>query len=243
MIKARIFRYDPRTDREARFDLFEVESHHSMSVLDLLFEVLQRHDPGVSFRCSCRVGMCGTCGMLINNRERLACQTKVAALGDDIEIKPLNHMPVIKDLAIDMSPFFAKYRAVEPNFRDPVDEGILELIPDRGDLLNVGDSCISCGLCVSACTMIAVDPDFVGPAALYRALTLIEDPREQRATDRLNEAVVGEHGAWPCHGHMDCIKVCPKGLPLTESIQKIKRLAATRALTGTLRDFGRRRPA
>ncbi|MBI4539978.1 MAG: succinate dehydrogenase/fumarate reductase iron-sulfur subunit [Gemmatimonadetes bacterium] len=233
-VTAHVFRFDPAANTGAWLESYPVDAFPDMTVLDLLFEVVRRHDPALSFRCSCRVGMCGTCTLLINGREGLACQTKVAMLGDEITVRPLNHLPVVKDLVVDMDPFFVRLRAVDASFHgDPARQEIARVVWEREDLLGEAGDCITCGACLSACSMLALDRGFVGPAALYRALMLVEDPREGEPEPRVARTL-GEHGVWRCHGHMDCVKVCPKQLPLTKAIHSLKRLGVRWAVGARL---------
>ena len=233
-IRAHIFRYDPERDAEPALATYELATYPNMSVLDLLFQVVENHDPDVSFRFSCRVGMCGSCGMVVNDREALACQTAVGSLGDEITIRPLNHLPVEKDLLVDLGPLFANFDRVDAAFHGEQSNEIARGVPAPDDLRSSAGDCISCGLCMSACSMLSFAPDYAGPAALYRALTLIEDVREPHPERRLG-LVNGEDGIWRCHSHMDCVEACPKDLPLTQSIMKLKRLSVRNAFRRPLR--------
>jgi succinate dehydrogenase/fumarate reductase iron-sulfur protein len=234
-IRAQVYRFDPERDSEPALSAFELATYPNMSVLDLLFQVVEEHEPDLSFRFSCRVGMCGSCGMLVNGREALACQTAVGELGDEVTIRPLNHLPVEKDLLVDLGPLFASFERADASFvgEDGQDE-LVTVVPEPGDMLATAGDCISCGLCVSACSVLSFDPDYIGPAALFRTLTLIEDKREpgpERRLDKVND----EHGIWRCHSHMDCVAACPKDLPLTQAIMKLKRLSVKRAFRRPLR--------
>lgn len=233
MVGANVYRFDPARDEAPGSRRYEVATFPDMSVLDLLFRIVEEHDATLSFRFSCRVGMCGSCAMLINGREALACQTRVARLGREITIRPLNHLPVRKDLLVELGPFFATFeRARARSATAPAE--LARVLPDDGDVLSVTADCVSCGACYSACAMVALDREFLGPAALYRALRSIEDKREDAPEERLAE-LTGEHGIWRCHAHMDCVAACPKGLPLTGAIMKLRRLAARRAFGLPLR--------
>jgi succinate dehydrogenase / fumarate reductase iron-sulfur subunit len=215
------------------FDAFELDAYPNMSVLDALFEIVAGPDPTLSFRCSCRLGMCGSCAMVINGRERLACRTKVAALGRRVRLEPLRNLPVVKDLVVDMAPFFDRYQRVRPYFVGDANRREPAVVPpDRGDrpLVSRALDCIGCGACYSACGMVAAYPGYLGPAALVRAFALERDQRD-RDPDRI-ASVDGEDGVWRCHVHGDCMQVCPKGVPVTDLIQRLKRSAARAALAG-----------
>jgi succinate dehydrogenase/fumarate reductase iron-sulfur protein len=140
-----------------------------ITVLDALFYVVQNVDSTVSFRCACRAAMCGSCGMVMNGREGLACRIQLAGLGKMVRVEPMRNMPVIKDLAVDMEPFFDKYQAVTPYIvpRDNSQEPAV--IPPGSTLRDLIDDhldCITCGACYSACSIVASDPSYLGPAAL-----------------------------------------------------------------------------
>lgn len=219
----------------ARFDrslgryeaTYEVEPAAQFSILDLLRTIAQRHDPTLSFRSSCRVGMCGTCALLVDGREALACQTPAPPAGGTVRLGPLRNLAVLKDLVVDPEPFFVRYRRVNPA------GGVLSSeVP--GGAETSGD-CITCGACLSACTMAAVNPAYVGPAALFRALRLVEESEGSDVESRLR-ALATSDGMYGCRGHLDCLAACPKDLALPQAIHKLKRMAARRVL-----GFGPRR--
>lgn len=230
-----VYRFVPGQDEEPSMDRYTVEAHENMSVLDLLFEIVEKHDPDVSFRFSCRVGMCGSCGMVINGREGLACQTSVGDLGDEITIRPMNHMPVQKDLLVDLGSLFERFARVKGHFDgDREQEELSKITQSETGTLGTEGDCISCGLCLSACSMVSFDPSYVGPAALFRSLSLIEDPREPSPEERLR-GVDTDDGIWRCHAHMDCVAVCPKDLPLTGAIATLKRMTVKQRLERAVR--------
>lgn len=231
-VTVRVYRYEGADGEKPRLDTFEVSVHQHMSVLDLLFKIVDHHDPDVGFRFSCRVGMCGSCGILVNGREALACQTAVAGAGSSIELRPLNHLPVTKDLLVDLGPLFTRFEAVAGRFAGSSAAGVATLTADDDSALGEVGNCISCGLCLSACSVLDFDQDFVGPAAIYRALNLLDDSREEIAPDRI-DLLTDEHGVWRCHVQQDCLEVCPKDLPLTQAIQTVKR----RAVGSTLQNL------
>jgi succinate dehydrogenase / fumarate reductase iron-sulfur subunit len=175
--------------------------------------------------------MCGSCGMVINGRERLACKTNVTDLstGDDITLRPMNHFPVIKDLVVDMDPLFRKFRDTL-SFFEPKEEltepaQIPPDAPEREEI-RIATDCIACGCCVSSCTMVHHHPEYVGPAALARAYSLIADSRDGLFAERLAAAVPSCH---ECRSEMNCTEVCPKGISPTRAIKYIQRVALTHA--------------
>ncbi|MFO7802539.1 MAG: 2Fe-2S iron-sulfur cluster-binding protein, partial [Desulfovermiculus sp.] len=179
------------------------------------------------FRYACRVSMCGSCGMVINGRERLACKTTVASLkGQEITIRPLNHFPVIKDLVVDMEPFFKKYEQAMPFF-DPAHEQNEPAIikpnsKERQAIGRVATECIACGCCVSSCTMMNYHQGYQGPAALNRAFTLLLDSRDGLYDSRIDHVL---QSCYNCRTEFNCTEVCPKEISPTRAIKYIQRLA------------------
>ena len=224
--RVEVFRYNSAFDELPHFDQFEVETYENSTVLDTLFTIVENSDSDISFRCSCRLGMCGSCAMLINGREGLACRTKMHQLSDPVVIRPLRNLPIIKDLTVNMDPFFEKWESIKPYFiaSEQLDHSTFANIPsssDRRGIIDQSLDCITCGACWSACTIVALDEDYIGPAALNRAYTLIEDERDGGHDTRMDVAA-GEHGAERCHTLFNCMEVCPKHLKPTWAIQKIK---------------------
>src|SRR5262245_44431991 len=161
---------------------YDVAAGADTTVLDALVAVQRGQDPTLAFRYACRVGMCGSCAMVVNGQERWACRTRLAALPEGpISIRPLYHFPLLRDLVVDMAPFAAKMRDVRAALAPAADAEPYALIPagsaERRDI-DPAIECIGCGMCVSACTMVAHDPRFPGPAALNRAWTVTRDSRD-----------------------------------------------------------------
>lgn len=221
-----VFRYDPASGEEPRFERYQMETFENSTVLDALFTIVEETGEPISFRCSCRLGMCGSCAMLINGRERLACRTKIQKLSNPVRVQPLRNLPVIRDLVVDMTPFFEKWKEIKPYFigdasADPDEFARIPAgSPSRG-MIDESLDCITCGACWSACTVVALDDQYLGPAALNRAYTLIQDERDVAADERL-AIVSGEHGIERCHTLFNCMEVCPKHLKPTWTIQKLK---------------------
>ncbi|HZV36432.1 MAG TPA: succinate dehydrogenase/fumarate reductase iron-sulfur subunit [Verrucomicrobiae bacterium] len=211
------------------FESHRVSVGEKASVLDALFALQCGPCPDLAFRFSCRVGMCGSCAMVVNGREQLTCSTLVKTIGDTLRIEPLRNLPVTRDLAVDMKPFFAAYQRVMPQFmpRDDLNQNDFYPIPHdskEGRALNHQPQCIDCGACYSACTLVTLHPRYAGPMALNRALNLIVDPRDKTRAQRL-ELVAGEAGVFRCHTLGNCRDVCPRGISPTHSIERLKRLA------------------
>ncbi len=228
-IAVSVQRSAPDASGAARFETHTVQLGEQASILDALFALQRGPVPDLAFRFSCRVGMCGSCAMVVNGRERLTCSTLVKTVGPELRIEPLRNLPVVRDLATDMKPFFDAYQRVTPNFIPRDDLGDFHLFPHDGaewKALNHQPQCIDCGACYSACTLVTLHPRYLGPMALHRALALIVDPRDKAREERM-EIVAGEAGAFRCHTLGNCHDVCPRGISPTESIQRLKRLSFT----------------
>ena len=226
----------------------------SMSVLDALIWARGNSDASLAFRCACRVGMCGTCGVVINGRERLACKTLVAQQLDigsgAIRVEPLRRLPVIRDLVTDPGDFYRRLAAVKPNLTpSPDEQGPAVILPDSKErrAIDPHRECIHCGLCYSACSMVRPDlgagPDreFLGPAAVNRVFALVEDSRDTARGERL-ATVDGKSGVWSCRTIFECTAVCPKGIPITLAFQRLKRRLLVQKLKSFF-TFGKQRQA
>jgi succinate dehydrogenase/fumarate reductase iron-sulfur protein len=221
-------RFDPGTDSRPRFERHEVEVDERASVLDALLTLQRGPVPDLAFRFSCRVGMCGSCGMVVNGREQLACSALVKPLGRELRIEPLRNLPVVRDLVADLAPFFAAYQRVLPHLVARAGLDDFYSIPHASAEWQVMDhqpQCIDCGCCYSACTLVTLNPRYLGPMALHRALMLAVDPRDGARDERM-QIVAGEAGAFRCHTLGNCREVCPRGISPTASIQRLKRFAA-----------------
>lgn len=232
-------RFTPSLDQKSRFETYDAELSDKASVLDALFALQRGAAPDLAFRFSCRVGMCGSCAMVVNGREQLTCSTLVKNVGANLKIEPLRNLPVVRDLAVDLKPFFDAYRKTMPAFapRADLDQNSFFPIPHgskNGKRLNDQPQCIDCGACYSACTLVTLNPRYVGPMALNRALSLIVDPRDGKRDHRL-KVVTGEDGAFRCHTLGNCREVCPRGISPTHSIERLKRLAVSDQLASPFR--------
>ncbi|MBI2914761.1 MAG: succinate dehydrogenase iron-sulfur subunit [Firmicutes bacterium] len=229
----RVFRFDPEVDAAHRYDTYQVPMRPGLTVLEALFYVLERLDGSLAFRYSCRGAVCGACAMRVNGRFRLACRTQLGDLGDgEVLVEPLHNLPLIKDLVVDMDPFFEKYERIMPyliaNTEMPPEEESYQSPKDR---LAVDEmiGCILCGACYAACTMCGTREDYLGPAALTKAYRFVADSRDEGRKRRL-EVVSGEDGVLRCHTIFNCAEVCPKEINPTASIQALKKLAARKKL-------------
>ncbi len=225
----RIFRWSPEAG--ARFDDFRIQADARTTVLDALVRLQETEAPDLAFRYACRVGMCGSCAVVVDGRERWGCRTRLATLarrGAPVTIRPLYHFPLIRDLVVDMAPFVARMTAVGAAFVARADAPpaavparIAGGSPER-EAIDAAIECIGCGACLSACTMVRWDPRFPGPAALNRAFTLLADSREGGAAARA-PALLSEDAVFRCHGQAQCTAVCPMGLAPADSIGKLRR--------------------
>jgi len=221
-----VFRYAPGLAE--RTQEYRIEARAGMTVLDALVEIQRTQDPALAFRYACRVGMCGSCAMVVNGRERWACRTLLSTLGRrQVTIRPLYHFPLIRDLVVDMTPFVEKMKAVQAAFVPaPGAHEFARIGRDSRERREIDPTleCIGCGACVSACTMVAHDPRFAGPAALNRAFTLMADSRDGGKTDRW-APLLSEDALWRCHGQANCTEVCPMELSPADSILRLRRRA------------------
>lgn len=221
-----------RGDRDGGFQTFLVPARENQTVLDVVTEIQRTQDATLSYRFACRVGMCGSCAMVVNGRPRWTCRTRVDQLeGGVLKIEPLRNLPIVKDLAVDMEPFFDKWRDArgyfEPGENPP--EDFVRVDPESVErkAADEGIECINCGICYSACDVVSWNEDYLGPAALNRAWTLVNDVRDRGQDARLT-AVSGDAGCHSCHSHMSCTEFCPKHLTPTYSIAGLKRATSNR---------------
>ena len=220
-----------RGGADGRFQEFDVPRHESQTVLDVVTHIQRHLDPTLAYRFACRVGMCGSCAMTVNGSPRWTCRThvdKVAGSGV-LEVAPLANLPVVRDLVADMGEFFDKWAKARGHFkptRTRADDfaAVRPDDPARREA-DAGIECIGCGVCYSACDVVKWNRDYLGPAALNRAWTLVNDARDGGQEERLH-AVAGDAGCHLCHTLMSCTVLCPKELSPTRSIAGLKRATA-----------------
>ncbi len=223
----KILRFNPEVDKKPYYKEYKVEVKEAWTVLDALNEIKWRQDGSLTYRRSCRHGICGSCAMTINGVNRLACETQLSSLkGDVIVVEPLRSFPIIKDLVVDMEPFYEKIRRIKPylitNTPPPTDKERLQS-PEERKLLDGSYECILCGACTSSCPSFWADKDFLGPAALLKAYRYIFDSRDEGLSDRM-EVINNKHGLWRCHTIFNCVEACPKSLNPTRAISRLKKL-------------------
>ena len=228
-----------RGDARGRFERYDVPRRASQTVLDVVTYVQRHVDPSLAYRYACRVGMCGSCAMTVNGRARWTCRTLVDAVAADgvLEIAPLNHLPIVRDLVVDMTAFFDKWAAAKGAFAPTAtrrdDFARVKPATQQRRAIDATIECIGCGVCYASCDVVGWKPDYLGPAALNRAFTLLEDVRDGARTDRLR-AVAGDAGCQACHTHQSCTERCPKHLTPTGSIAGLKRMVAWATVKGEL---------
>jgi len=219
-----------------QFQPFAVPRRPNQTVLDVVTEIQREQDATLSYRFACRVGMCGSCAMIVNGRPRWTCRTRTAdaaAIDGRLRLEPLRNLTVVKDLAVDMAAFFDKWKAArgffEPGNAIPDDFAVVKPESDARQAAEEGIECIGCGICHSACDVVAWDDAYLGPAGLNRAWTLMNDVRDRAQAERL-DAVAGTSGCHACHTHMSCTTYCPKAIAPTYAIAGLKRAVVKRAI-------------
>jgi fumarate reductase iron-sulfur subunit len=225
---------------DGQFAAYEVPRQPSQTILDVVTYVQRHLDATLSYRFACRVGMCGSCAMTVNGVARWTCRTHVSKVVDDdgvLEIAPLANLPVIKDLTTDMSAFFDKWAKAKGQFtgeRSREDAfAIVQPSSEKRQAADAGIECIGCGVCYASCDTVTWRADYLGPAALNRAWTLVNDERDVAQRERM-KAVAGDAGCHACHTHTSCSERCPKGISPTLGISALKKLTAKAALRGEL---------
>jgi fumarate reductase iron-sulfur subunit len=228
-----------RGGADGRFRTYEVPRRAAQTVLDVVTYIQRRLDSTLAYRFACRVGMCGSCAMTVNGQPRWTCRTHVAkvAQADTLEIAPLAHLPIVRDLVTDMREFFDKWARARAQFqptRTRHDDfaRIAPASPARR-AIDAAIECIGCGVCYAACDVVAWNPAYLGPAALNRAWTLVNDIRDGAGRVRL-AAIAGDAGCHACHTHETCTERCPMHLAPTAAIAGLKRATAIAALRGEL---------
>jgi succinate dehydrogenase / fumarate reductase iron-sulfur subunit len=249
-MKLKVFRYQ---EGKTRYDVFDIDEKKGMTVLEALFQIQDEQDGTLAFRYSCRGAVCGSCGMLINKVPRLACRTQlrdvkgeltvdleawgpltkpVLRKRDEILVEPLPNLPVIRDLIVDMEPFFKLYREIEPwlvGEEPPENEWPME--PEKALKIETYSNCILCAVCHGACPVVKRDRYYLGPAVLAKAWRFYDDPRDVRDGGLL-EKVDSQQGVWGCDTVYKCSEVCPKGVPPTQGITALRRRLLIRKLRG-----------
>jgi succinate dehydrogenase / fumarate reductase iron-sulfur subunit len=231
-----IRRYNPESGDAAYWENFNVQLDPARSVLDGILQARNDQDGSIAIRCSCQAAICGSCGVRINGKSRLACNTKIGeaaeraqAMGRDaIVVEPMGNMPVLKDLIVDMDAVhWKKVQRVVPWLLPEGPPPEREYIVPAEAMIDVTQAmaCIHCGVCVSACLSLEVDPEFIGPAALAKAYRFVGDPRDAHEEERLKDLAEDEHGIYDCTHCFACVEVCPKDVAPMNQIMRLRRRA------------------
>ncbi len=225
----KVYRYDPEAGGEAKYQDYSVDVADSgASVLDALLRVREDVDGTLSMRCSCRSAICGSCSMVIDGQSRLACKTLITQLekkdGQPIVVQPMNNMPVVKDLVVDMTMFWDKVKWVQPWLYPKSPTPAREYLVSNEAMIELTSAmnCIMCGACVSSCTVMEIDKSFIGPAALAKAFRFAHDPRDSATKSRL-ELYNQPHAIWDCTRCFQCVQVCPKEVAPMEKIMALRK--------------------
>ena len=223
----RIRRYDPEKPDLPKYMEYKVPVQRGMTVLDGILYIKEHLDPTISARYSCRMGICGSCGMIVNGKEKLACQTQVLELNKDlIKLDPMGNYGIVKDLVPDLTKLFRNHEKVKPYIIREEDRPTAEYLqtPEQREQYAMFTDCIMCGLCLSACPTSAADELYLGPQALAQGYRYLSDNRDLGFYERLN-VIDSKHGVWRCHFSGACSEVCPKGVDPALGIQLLKELA------------------
>ena len=218
------------TDHGSEYQTYEVPAAPFQTILDVVTYVQRYLDSTLSYRFACRVGMCGSCAMTVNGVPRWTCRTRIPEVIDngELTLEPLSNFPVVKDLVVDMSEFFNKWQVAGGVFQgeSPSPKEFINVDPNSKSRKKVdaGIECIGCGVCYAACDTVRWDPDYLGPAALNRAWTLVNDVRDQKHQERLQK-VTQKGGCQLCHSHQSCQRYCPMKINPTAAIAGLKREA------------------
>jgi succinate dehydrogenase / fumarate reductase iron-sulfur subunit len=224
-VTLKVFRFNPEVDKKGHYETYMLEGQETDRILDLLEVVKGHHDGSLSFRRSCAHGVCGSDAMRINGQNRLACKTLVRDVGEKITVEPLLGLKVLKDLIVDMEPFFDNYKKVLPYFINdsPLPDGGRERLqsPEQRARFDDTTKCIMCAACTTSCPSFWGSDDYLGPAALVAAHRFVFDSRDQAAAERM-EIVSETSGLARCHTIYNCTMACPRDIQITKAISELK---------------------
>ena len=242
-----VARYSPEQDTKPCFATYEVPVHKEWVVLDALNYIKDKVDGSLTYRWSCRMGICGSCGMMVNGEPKLTCATFLSSYahnGNKIRVEPLRYFPVVRDLVTELSDFIVKLKKVKPWLirKDtvPLSQGEFLQTPEQLDYYKQFSMCINCTLCYSACPVVGLDPKFAGPAAIALAQRYNLDSRDQGAVERI-AVLAHPEGIWGCTFVGECTRVCPKHVDPAGAIQQYKLNAVLDWLTSFVMPRGHNR--
>jgi fumarate reductase iron-sulfur subunit len=223
-----VTRFDPDRDREPRTQSYEVPVRPDWKVLDALNFIKDEIDPTLSHRWSCRMAVCGSCGMMVNGEPRLTCKDALDQYGDTVEIGPLSNFPVIRDLVTDIEGFMERFKSVKPWIvrakERAVEEGTYRQSPEELEDFRQFSMCINCMLCYAACPVVGNDPHFLGPAAIALGHRYNLDTRDEGSAER-NRVFLEHGGVFSCSYANECSEVCPKHVDPAGAVQQAKALS------------------
>ncbi|PJC37139.1 succinate dehydrogenase/fumarate reductase iron-sulfur subunit [Candidatus Peregrinibacteria bacterium CG_4_9_14_0_2_um_filter_53_11] len=230
-------RYHPE-DEAPFYQTYELRFHNDMTVLDALTEIKDADDGTLTFRWSCRMGICGSCAMTINGKPVLACQTYMRDVEQPVQVEPLRNFPVVKDLVVNLDDAFEKMRSTKPYIDRLKEKGLTEgeylQSPEQRKKIDQTSQCIKCMICYSACPVYGLDKNFMGPAAGALAYRYTADSREKSKRPRI-DSISGEKGMWKCSFVGECSAACPKRVDPALSLQRLKVMGALRLAERTVK--------
>lgn len=223
-VKFKIQRFDPEKDKKPYFKEYNIEVEPTDRILDGLNIIKWYYDSTLTYRRSCAHGICGSDAMEINGINRLACKVLIKNLGSNITIKPIRGMKVIKDLIVDMEPFFEKYRSIKPYLinDEPLPAGERLQSPEEREIFDDTTKCILCACCTTSCPSFWWNSNYLGPAALVQAHRFIFDSRDKAADERL-QIINERNGIWRCRTIFNCVEACPRDIQITKALEELKR--------------------
>jgi succinate dehydrogenase / fumarate reductase iron-sulfur subunit len=223
-ITVKIKRFDPDKDKKPHWETYTLDADPMDRFVDVLNQIKWNHDGSLTYRRSCVHGVCGSDAMRINGRNMLACKVLVQDLGSKITVEPMLGFPVIKDLVLDMDPFFEKYEKIMPYLVNDEQVPTTERLQSQEERARYDEStkCILCGACTGSCPSIWANPDWVGPASIVNAHRFIFDSRDRAGMQRLN-ILSDRLGVWRCRTIFNCTEACPRDIPVTDVIEEVKR--------------------
>ncbi len=231
-----IFRYDASLDQRPRFQTYDLAAEGDFSVLEALLKIQEEQDPSLAFRYCCRGAVCGSCAMSINGRLDLACRVQRKALsGERVVLEPLPGFEVLKDLVVDMAPFWERYERVRPWLHAEISAAKESRMTDKErQRVDQYVNCILCGLCHAACPVTQLNERFTGPAALAKLYRFLADSRERRDDQTLKQEDASD-GVWGCRTVMRCVEVCPKNVRPADGIRAVRRKLLGQKIRALLR--------
>lgn len=223
-LQCKVRRYNPTVDQKPYFSIYEVSAEPTDRVLDVLNTIKWELDGTLTYRRSCAHGVCGSDAVRINGRNRLACKVLVRDVGTKVTIEPMMGFEIVRDLVVDMEPFFEKYKAVRPYLVNDEPAPVTERLqsPEERAAFDDTTKCILCAACTTACPPFWSNPDFVGPAALVNAHRFIFDSRDKAGAER-SDVISSREGVWRCRTVFNCTDACPRGIQVTNAMEEVKR--------------------